>query len=234
MSLSVIILAAGKGTRMKSPIPKTLHKVGDKTMIEHVVHTASKLNPNNIIVVVSDDNIEEISNVINNEKIKYIIQKELTGTASAVLAAEKEYGDDHILVLLGDVPLISITSLEKIIKSKSDGVILGYMEDNNINKFGRLFLEDHKVTKIIEYNEATEDERNIRTVNSGMLFLKGEYTNLLKEIDDDNSKNEYYLTDIVGIMNEKGYEMEYIEASKTECIGVNTPEDLKIVNRYIR
>lgn len=234
MNLSVIILAAGKGTRMKSNIPKTLHKVGNKTMIEHVVDTAQSLNPDKIIVVVSENNREEIKNTLNNNKIKYVIQKSLSGTASAVLAAQEEYKGNDILVLLGDVPLISIETLQKIINNKGDGVILGYEEDNDHNKFGRLFLKDNQVVKIIEYNEASEEERKIRTVNSGMLFLKSDNTHLLEKIENNNSKEEYYLTDIVEIMTNLHKKIMYVEGSKTECIGVNTREDLDFVNQIMR
>ncbi|GAG91918.1 unnamed protein product [marine sediment metagenome] len=226
--LIVVILAAGKGTRMKSNKPKVFHKINNKTMLEMVVNTSLSLHPSKVIIVVSNENKEQIKNLIG-DKATYCVQTNINGTASAVLAAEKEYKNNNILVLLGDVPLITCKTLSNVVDSKMNGVIVGFNDDNKDNRFGRLILNDNKVEKIVEYNEASEEERNISTVNSGMLYLKHKYTHLLHLIDNNNSKKEYYLTDIVKIMNDNHCDIEYIEGTKKECMGINTPEDLEYV-----
>lgn len=186
--VTVIILAAGKGTRMNDMnIPKVCRKVGDLTMIEHVVKTSQSLIPKEIIVVVSDENKEIIKEILG-DKVTYKIQKELNGTASAVLAAEVK--NDDILVLLGDVPLLKSRTLQNIVDMKQNCVILGFRDYNTENKFGRIIKEEKK---IVEYNEATEEEKKVTFVNSGILYLSKKYLPLLKEIKNENSKKEYYL-----------------------------------------
>ena len=229
--LTVVILAAGKGTRMKSPeIPKVCHKVGNKTMIEHVVSTSSQLNPTNICVVVSKDNREKITQILQDYKdLFFVEQGNITGTGSAVLAAESIYRGGDILVLLGDVPLLKSSTLMKIRKTNYC-TILKFIDKDVTNKFGRIVCNNNFVDKIVEYAEATEEERKISQVNSGILFLKREYTDLLHVISNKNSKKEYYLTDIVQILKNRSIPVFYIEGDKRECMGVNTVTDLQYIN----
>jgi bifunctional UDP-N-acetylglucosamine pyrophosphorylase/glucosamine-1-phosphate N-acetyltransferase len=260
--ISIVVLAAGKGTRMNdSNLPKVCRKVGNLTMIEHVVNTSKKLN-GKIIVVVSNENIDIIKNTLNDTNIKYTIQKELNGTASAVLSAQAHYENTDILVLLGDVPLLKYETLKEIISSKIC-CILGFEDEDINNRFGRIVLQDEfqydelqdndqlnelqdlknelnegtknrKVIKIVEYNDTTEEERKIKIVNSGILFLKKEHTNLLNLITNDNVKKEYYLTDIVKILSNNNIPICMIKASKQECMGVNNPNDLETIHTFIR
>lgn len=232
--LSIIILAAGKGTRMNdSNLPKVCRKVGDLTMIEHVRNTSKLLHPFKTIVVVSKENQQIIKETLNDESISYVVQKELNGTASAVLSAESYYLNNDILVLLGDVPLLKYDTLKEIINSENC-CILAFQDENIDNKFGRIILNKNgKIIKIVEYNDATEEEKKIVKVNSGILFLENKYTYLLNKIDNNNSKSEYYLTDIVKLLTENNIEIGYTEASKNECMGVNNPTDLKEINKII-
>ena len=229
--LAVVILAAGKGTRMKSDLPKVCHKVGDKTMIEHVVSAVTGLNTEDIYVVVSKENIEDIRNVLKNTKVRFKIQYEQLGTAHAVTSAMPCCDDTKdMLVLLGDVPLIKTKTLNKIANTNCDAVIVGFKDNNIENKFGRIVIKNNRVSRIVEYNDATDDERKIQLCNSGMLWLKSSHVPLLKLIDNKNTKGEYYLTDIIGIMVEKGLEIGFLEISYDECIGVNTVDDLATAN----
>ena len=238
--LSVIILAAGKGTRMNdSNLPKVCRKVGNLTMIEHVKKASQRLNPYKTIVIVSKENHDVIKNVLQEQEqeqddsIIYIVQEELNGTGSAVLSSESSYQNTDILVLLGDVPLIKTETMKKIIQS-DNCCILGFQDDNIDNRFGRIVLNDaNNILKIVEYNDATEEERRIKSVNSGILYLNKRYTHFLHEIDNNNSKSEYYLTDIIKILTRNNIDITYIEASKNECMGVNSPTDLKLVNELI-
>jgi len=289
-NLKIIILAAGKGSRMKDinsdsnsnikNLPKVLRQVGNKTMLEHVVSKALLLNPEQIIIVVSEENkdiiqtsLQNIQNIQDFEKLKYVVQKEINGTASAVLSAKEEYAGSDILVLLGDVPLIKLETLQKIISKNN--CILGFRDTDPTNRYGRILLNftskidfpeeqenfnfqpkteidflteqensnNNQVIKIIEYAECNDEERKIETVNSGILFLKAEYTSLLEKIENNNSKGEYYLTDIVKILNltigsdhqilnGNHISINYLEASKEECMGANTITELQTLQKY--
>ena len=187
-NLVVVILAAGKGTRMKSDITKVCHKVGGKTMIEHVVSTSSKLTPENVIIVVSKENIEDIRKTLdtNNTNIRFKIQYEQLGTGHAVLSAVPCCNDkSDLLVLLGDVPLISYQTLNKIVNTSHDAVIIGFKDYNKTNKFGRIIIKGNRVNKIVEYLDATDEERDVPLCNSGMLWVKAEYVPLLHNIDNN-------------------------------------------------
>ncbi len=275
-NLGIIILAAGKGTRMKSDITKVCHIVGNKTMIEHVVKASVDLKPNNITVVVSKDNIGSIRDVLENNygnDIRFKIQHEQLGTAHAVTTGiecsqkpnnpsvkkintkqqthnntkkpntKKPCTDktnnktpntpNNILVLLGDVPLIKPRTLEKISNTKHDAVIIGFKNTDFTNKFGRIVINNNRVNKIVEYLDATEEERLINICNSGMLWIKSDHTHLLYYIKNNNKKKEYYLTDIIQIMVNEGLEIGFLEANVDECMGVNNQEDLTYVNKVI-
>ena len=257
----IVICAAGKGTRMNdNNIPKVLRKVEEKTMLEMVLETAieliaqltiqsldsldslDSLNINNeIIVIVSNENKEAIERTIETinsnqtniktiQNIKIAVQEKVNGTASAVLTAKQFYENEDLLVLLGDVPLIKYSTLKNIIEGKENG-ILGFVDDEK-NKFGRLFVKDGCVEKIVEYNEATIEERKIKTMNSGILFLNRHSTQYLDKITNNNSKKEYYLTDIVKILNDANIKVKYYEASHKECYGANSPEELERLNKF--
>lgn len=230
--LVVVILAAGKGTRMKSNITKVCHKVGNKTMIEHVVNTSYKLT-NNIVVVVSKENIEDIRKTLEDTKVRLKIQYEQLGTGHAVMSAmpccDKS---ENMLILLGDVPLISDKTLNKVINTNFDAVIIGFRNYDSSNKFGRIITKEGRVSRIVEYLDATEEERKITLCNSGMLWMKSAHAELLYEINNNNKKGEYYLTDLIEIMANKDLKIGFLEASAVECMGVNSPEELKQVNNF--
>jgi len=230
-NLVVVILAAGKGTRMKSDITKVCHKVGNKTMIEHVVNTSSELKPKDIVVVVSKDNIEIIRKVLENTDVRLKIQQGQLGTGHAVLSAMPCCNDQtNLLVLLGDVPLINSQTLNKIVTTPYDAVIIGFKNYDTENRFGRIIIQNNRVDRIVEYLDATEEERAVPLCNSGMLWIKAEHVPLIYEIKNDNKKGEYYLTDIIEIMANLGLDIGFLEANVAECMGVNTPEDLETVN----
>ncbi len=136
-----------------------------------------------------------------------------------------------LLVLLGDVPLVRSRTLNKIVTTSCDAVIVGFRNSNQANKFGRIIVKNNRVDKIVEYNDATEEEKNVQLCNSGMLWLKSNHVPLLKSIKNINSKSEYYLTDIIRIMVNRELNIEFLEISYEECMGVNTPEDLEEVNQ---
>ena len=233
--LVVVVLAAGKGTRMKSNLTKVCHKVGDKTMIEHVTNTASQLS-HQIIVVVSKENLHDIKSVVK-DNIRLKIQTEQLGTGHAVVSTLDSFKNKDLLVLLGDVPLITAETLKKALYCSSstdviayDAVIIGFHDENSENKFGRIIRENNRVKKIVEYLDCTPEERQITLCNSGMLSIKSTYVPLLYEISNNNKKGEYYLTDIVEIMVKRGLTVGCLEVDKNECLGVNSPDELSQIN----
>ncbi len=242
MNLSIITLAAGKGTRMRAgnvemniryDLPKVCQLVNNKPMIEMVIETAYKLNPDQVVVVVSANNKLEISNHLKNYDVIYCTQNNISGTASAVLSSEHIYKNNNILVLLGDVPFIKTSTLSNVMNNDFDCVIVGFTEYNNNNMFGRILLNNNnKIIKIIEYNEASENEKQITEVNSGMLYLRSHCLNYLHKINNNNSKNEYYLTDIVEILNKNNFNVGYLRASKRECFGINNHRDLTVAHMF--
>ena len=209
MSLNIIILAAGNGKRMHSALPKVMHKVGGKTMLEHVLISAEKLNPKSINVVVNSK-IEDIKINFQNYKINWLNQKEQKGTADAVNTALPNLKEeDELLVLYADTPLIDYKLLEKFISymPDSDAKVLTVELENPFG-YGRIIREQAEkeiISRIVEETEANDTQKNIKECNTGIVFSSvGVLKNLVSEVENNNSKKEFYLTDIVSIANKKG------------------------------
>ena len=208
MSLNIIILAAGNGKRMHSALPKVMHKVGGKTMLEHVLISAEKLNPKSINVVVNSK-IEDIKINFQNYKINWLNQKEQKGTADAVNTALPNLKeDDEVLILYADTPLIDYKLLEKFISymPDSDAKVLTVTLENPFG-YGRIIREQAEkeiISRIVEETEANDTQKNIKECNTGIVFSNvGVLKNLISEVENNNSKKEFYLTDIVSIANKK-------------------------------
>jgi len=227
MSLNIIILAAGKGKRMHSSLPKVMHKVGGKSMLEHVLISAKKLNPSSINVVLSPK-IESIKKSFGGYDIDWHIQSEQKGTADAVkivLPSLKE--DEKVLILYADTPLIDSNLLDKFINymPKSDVKVLTV----NLEKpfgYGRIIreqAEEEIISKIIEETEADDLQKNIKECNTGIIFSDVSTLNsLISEVKNDNSKKEFYLTDIVSIANLKNMMVVPLLSKETNSLlGVN-------------
>jgi len=228
--LSVIILGAGKGTRMKSTLSKVLHKVVGIPMIKHVVNTAKTLKAKEIIAVVSEENKKQIQEALEDDKVKLAVQKDQNGTGGAVKVGLKysELKEGNTLVMYGDVPLITPETYSKMAEEINNGnnsiVVLGFNTANIENKYGRLIAgKNGELKEIVEYKDATEDERNITLCNSGVVIVKTKVLpELLKEVKNENASKEYYLTDIVGIARKKDLNCKYIVATENEVMGVNS------------
>ena len=227
MNLNIIILAAGKGKRMHSSLPKVMHKVGGKSMLEHVLISAKKLNPSSINVVLSPK-IESIKKSFGGYDIAWHIQSEQKGTADAVkivLPSLKE--DEKVLILYADTPLIDSNLLDKFINymPKSDVKVLTV----NLEKpfgYGRIIreqAEEEIISKIIEETEADDLQKNIKECNTGIIFSDvSTLSSLINEVKNDNSKKEFYLTDIVSIANLKNMMVVPLLSKDTNSLlGVN-------------
>lgn len=199
--LSIVILAAGQGTRMNSSLPKVLHLIGGKPMLSHVVDTAKSLNPAQIMVVFGHAG-KTLQAAFYDASITWVEQPTQQGTGDAVAKALAYIPKDHrVLVLYGDVPLISPKTLSLFIASTpSDAVGLLSVHLTNPEGLGRIVRENGVIQKIVEERDATEEERKIKEVNTGILLAQAsDLTALLTKVTPHNVQNEYYLTDIIGL-----------------------------------
>lgn len=231
MSLSTVILAAGLGTRMKSLIPKVLHRIYDKPMIQYVVESIAPLKSKNNIIVISP-NTTAIKDALRGYPMVFSVQKEPKGTADALKTAQKALKNFQgtVLILNGDTPLISASTLQKFLRlhrhNREDISIISFIAECP-HSYGRIIRNGGTVKEIIEDKDADEEQKKIKEVNSGIYAMKSDMLKLLKEIKINEAKGEYYLTDIVDIAVKKGYKVgAHILGNETEFVGINTREDL--------
>ncbi len=238
MSLSIVILAAGKGTRMKSNRPKVIHKVAGKPMLQHVVDSARKLKPDQIIIVIGHG-ADQVRRAMTEPDLIFVEQTEQLGTGHAVIQCNPELrpGND-ILVLYGDVPLIRAQTLLQLMQSAQGNAVtlLSFMAHNPTG-YGRILRNHkHQVEAIIEEKDASDEQRKIRESNSGILTIKGdEYRALLANLDANNAQGEYYLTDVVKHAVAAGHKVDAVVCeSEDEVLGVNNQSQLAHIETLLR
>jgi bifunctional UDP-N-acetylglucosamine pyrophosphorylase/glucosamine-1-phosphate N-acetyltransferase len=230
-SFTAIILAAGQGTRMKSSTPKVLHLLGHLPLVHHVDRLLESLNCKNRILVTAPS-MEDVRASLPG--YHHAIQEKPLGTGHAVMAAAPFIKkDEDVLILYGDTPLVTKDTIQEMLDEKASNaadIILLSMLPEDAGAYGRLVLDDDGfVERIVEYKDATEDEKDIPFCNSGILLMKGALLQtLLAKIENNNAKGEYYLTDIVGIANQEGLKTLALEGLEEEFMGVNSPEDLAL------
>ena len=238
-----IILAAGKGKRMKSNIPKVLHKLSGKCLIDWVIESLVPLKLTKIAIVVGfmrEKVIEHIESMWKNLNIEYIVQEELLGTADAVKCALPVLPEKgNTFVLCGDVPLITTKTLEKLldfhISQKASATILTAIVPNPFG-YGRILRNsDGSVKSIVEQRDATDEQLEIREINSGAyIFRLEDLCPIIDEIDNKNSQGEYYLTDAIRILIEEGKKVSAITIDNFwEIEGINSIEQLNKLEHEI-
>ena len=228
--LAVLVLAAGKGTRMRSGLPKVMHAIANRPMIAHVLAAAAPLAPARVVVVVAPGMDDVAAAVAPAETV---IQREQRGTAHAVLAAKKALAgfSGDVLLLYGDVPLVTTATLEALLAERRRGkaavAVLG-MRPSDPGPYGRLVTApDGTLSAIVEAADASPAERAIGLCNAGLMALDGgALFTLLDGIGDENAKGEHYLTDIVAAARKKGLVCRAIEGPADELIGVNSRAEL--------
>lgn len=220
-----IILAAGKGTRMLSDNFKVLHTIGNRSMIGHILDSLKKVHIDETRVVLAP-NMQEVETEI--APTPFVIQEQALGTGNAVLAAKEILSpfDGCCLVLFGDHPLFYPQTFQKMIDKYNTGtdvVVLGFTPKDNA-RYGRLIMGQDGLEAIIEYKDATEEQRAVRLCNSGAMCINGKYIlELLEKIDNNNAAKEYYLTDIVKIARQAGLKVDVEYATdENEVAGVNS------------
>ncbi len=240
MSNYAIILAAGKGTRMKSDLPKVLHEVAGITMLEHVFRSVSAINPEKNVTVIGHK--AELVKEVLADQSQFALQTEQLGTGHAVMMAESELAnlEGQTLVIAGDTPLITGESLKNLIEfhvnHKNVATILTAEADNPFG-YGRIVRNQHdEVTKIVEQKDASDFEQQIKEINTGTyVFDNKRLFEALKNITTDNAQGEYYLTDVISIFKEAG---EKVGAYKlhdfNESLGVNDRVALATAENVMR
>ncbi len=234
--IGAIILGAGKGTRMKSSLPKVLMPVGGKPMIRHIIDTLEGLKVDKIVTVIAPD-----GDAVKREVSPYptCIQEKQLGTGHAVLAARSEFrafkGD--ILVVFGDQPLYTKDSMRKLLKKRAQGysvVCMGFRPEDPA-RYGRLVMDGDNLKRIVEFKDASEEEKAITFCNSGIMCFDGEKLfEILGAISNENAAHEYYLTDAVEIALRMGLKCSAVECPVEEASAANTLEELALLEELIK
>ena len=233
--LRVIILAAGKGTRMNSALPKVLHKLNGKALVDFVLDESELLNPLETILVVGFKKEQVISHTENRINLKYVTQIEQLGTGHAVLQTEEllKNNKGHIIILYGDVPNIKASTLrpiidEHIINNRDLTLITAEIDDPS--GYGRIIRDKNgNLLKIVEEKDCDDDERKIKEWNPGIYIFKiPEVFEVLNNIRTNNASKEYYLTDAIGLAQQSNMQIKAIKiANYNEVIGINTADQLE-------
>ncbi len=238
--ITTIILAAGEGTRMKSKLPKVLHKVCGKPMVEHVMDVAKEIKTQDILVVIGHG-ASMVEDAIKNKDIHFVLQKEQLGTGHAVMQTENDLPEEGcVLLLYGDTPLIKTDTLEKLIhyhiEGKYQATILTSTVENPTG-YGRIVRDSEgNVLKIIEHKDANAIERKIKEVNSGIYCYDAKLLKkALKQLTNNNAQKEYYITDVIGIFNQEGYKVGvYQVEDQADILGVNSRIELAEAEKIMR
>lgn len=235
-AMSVVILAAGKGTRMYSELPKVLHSLGGKTLIGHVIDAADQLNAERIHLVYGhggDLLRKKLAHV--DARLNWVLQPEQRGTGHAMQQVSPFLLDDEdVLILYGDVPLIAPATLSRLLAAKpAGGIGLLTVTLDDPKGYGRIVRENGKVAGIIEQKDASEQQQHIKEVNTGILVAAGQdLKRWLGLLDNHNAQSEYYLTDIIAMAWREGRRIDTVQPEKLwEVEGVNNRLQLATLER---
>lgn len=236
--LAVIIMAAGKGTRMKSDLPKVLHEIAGKPLLTHVLNTAGELKPVRVVVIVGHGR-EQVEQTLDNTGVDVAVQDPPLGTGHAVMQAEMALTgfNGDVVILSGDVPLLTAESLKKLTdyhRAKQATITVASTKAPNPFGYGRIVRDEAgNFLRIVEHKDATETELKLDEINSGIYCVRCRALfSALHRTTNDNAKGEYYLTDVISILREDGKRVEAVEiADFTEVQGINTQEELKAAEK---
>ncbi|MCP9481549.1 bifunctional UDP-N-acetylglucosamine diphosphorylase/glucosamine-1-phosphate N-acetyltransferase GlmU [Shimia sp. CNT1-13L.2] len=227
MSIALVILAAGKGTRMNSDQPKVLHQIANAPMLVHAMQSGAVLDPARTIIVAGHGfDAVKASVEAYDPEATVVLQEEQKGTAHAVDAARAALEDfeGDVIVLFGDTPFVQPETLERMAAARQDNavVVLGF-EAADPGKYGRLVMQGDSLEAIVEFADATDEQRAITFCNSGvMLVEKSTLFSMIDAVEANNAQDEYYLTDIVGIARERGLSVTAVACDEAETLGINS------------
>ncbi|WP_395338536.1 bifunctional UDP-N-acetylglucosamine diphosphorylase/glucosamine-1-phosphate N-acetyltransferase GlmU [Ningiella sp. W23] len=231
MALSVIILAAGKGTRMKSDLPKVLHPIANKPIVEHIINTVQSIDSDTINLVYGHGG-DMLKEALRDYSLNWCLQEEQLGTGHAVMQAQTHISDsDDVMILVGDAPLISKETLESLIHAKqSCDLALLTVNLDDPTGMGRIVRDPQSdnISAIVEHKDASPEQLQISEINTGMMIMSG--ANLkrwLSALSNDNAQNEYYLTDVIAMAASEGKRIQSAQPQwQQEVEGINNRKQL--------
>ncbi|WP_202306369.1 bifunctional UDP-N-acetylglucosamine diphosphorylase/glucosamine-1-phosphate N-acetyltransferase GlmU [Dryocola clanedunensis] len=233
-AMSVVILAAGKGTRMYSDLPKVLHTLAGKPMVQHVIDAAKNLGAQHVHLVYGHGG-DLLKQTLNDGSLNWVLQAEQLGTGHAMQQAAPFFADDEdILMLYGDVPLISVETLQRLREAKPQGGIgLLTVKLDDPTGYGRIARENGTVVGIVEHKDATDEQRKINEINTGILIANGaDLKRWLGKLDNNNAQGEFYITDIIALAHQEGREINAVHPDRlSEVEGVNNRLQLSRLER---
>lgn len=241
MNLAIVVMAAGIGTRMKSEIPKVLHHVCGRPMIEQVVETATKMKPKRLIVVVGHKSGLVKQTLKPNKKVEFVIQRKLLGTGDAVTKTKTALKDfkGEILILSGDTPLLELKTLKRMVstnrRSKAAATLL-IAKTSSPTGYGRIIRDSNgRISRIVEEKDATAAEKTIGEINTGTyVFNKDKLFKALRKISRSNKQKEYYLTDTIRVLVENSEKLKTVSGKMEEIIGINSRIELAKAEKIMR
>lgn len=235
MSLDIVILAAGQGTRMRSALPKVLHPVAGKSMLGHVIHSARQLSPQGIHVVIGHG-ADRVREQLAGDDVSFVLQDKQLGTGHAVAQALPVLTAETVLILYGDVPLIQVETLHRLLALVSDqqlGLLTVTLDDPT--GYGRIVRDtQHRVSAIVEHKDATEAQKAIKEGNTGILAVPGKrLADWLGRLSNNNVQGEYYLTDVIEMAVSDGLVVATAQPDDAmEVQGVNDRKQLSELERH--
>jgi bifunctional UDP-N-acetylglucosamine pyrophosphorylase / glucosamine-1-phosphate N-acetyltransferase len=239
----IIILAAGKGTRMNGKdLPKVLYQINGRPMIQYLLDQVEKLDSQTKSVLVVGYKHELVQKELGQDYV-YAFQEDQLGTAHAVVTAKSKITGENVLVLYGDCPFITSGSIQKIIDSHRNGILTMFTTRVNnfdglysgFRGFGRIFRDaDGKIDAIREYIDCTDEERGIKELNPAVYVFNTKWLwENIDKIQSNNKQKEFYLTDLIHIAREQGHEIKTLDIDPREVYGINTKEQLKLAESLL-
>ena len=238
MNFAVVVLAAGKGTRMKSRLPKVLHPLLGRPMVEYSARASQEAGAERVVVVIGHG-AEAVSEVLEPLGVQTAIQEEQLGTAHALVSAEPALADWNgpVVVTMGDAPLISAETLRNLAAAvpEEGGMVMLTFEPADPAQYGRVIRDETgNVDRVVEFKDASPEERAVREVNAGVYAFDANVWNFLKEVDRNNAAGEYYLPDLIGIYQRHGLPVRAFKAADpTELLAINDKEQLAEVEKAL-
>jgi len=229
MALSLIVLAAGQGTRMNSDLPKVLHPLAGAPLVVHALAAGRALDPERVVVV-AGHGADQVGKAVHDfdPEARIVLQEDRLGTAHAVAQARSQVGQGDAVVLYGDTPFISPETLERLVaaRARHDVVVLGFRALDP-GRYGRLVTSGDDLLAIVEWKDASPEEREIELCNSGVMAADAALLfDLIDEVGNDNAAGEYYLTDVVGLARARGLTAGVVICDESETLGINTRAEL--------
>lgn len=229
MAIALIVLAAGQGTRMNSDLPKVLHRIGAAPLIAHALAAGRVLDPERVIVV-AGHGADRVTGAVAkiDPEAEVVLQAEQLGTGHAVAQALPALAgfEGRVIVLYGDTPFIRAETLDRLAEAPADVTVLGF-EAADPGRYGRLIAQGTALDRIVEYKDATDEERTVTLCNSGVISCDAAMlAELVADLGNDNAAGEYYLTDIIAAARDRGLTAEVVTCPEEETLGINTRAEL--------